>query len=55
MGRDTHGFVERAEMSIEPRAIVAYQNDFARLIRRYHQADLQLLEQRRQITGVDAA
>ena len=52
---DAHRLCERSEVSVECAVVVANDNGFARLVSRNDQADLKLLEQLRQIRGMDAA
>ena len=55
VGGNAHGLGKGAEVGVESTAVVAHHDDFARLIGRDHETDVQAVEEGRQVRRMDAA
>ncbi len=49
VSRNAHGFGKGAEVGVEGAAVVAHHNDFARLVGRDHETDVQAVKEGRQV------
>jgi hypothetical protein len=55
VGGNAHGLGKGAEVGVEGAAVGAHHDDFARLVGRDHETDVQAVEEGRQVRRMDAA